>query len=243
MTTVKRGTLYALGIGPGDPELLTLKAVRILRESPVVVVPRGREDGESLALSIVSQVVALADKRVVEAHFPMKKGSQREALLPAAQELIEILGSGQDVAFITLGDSVLYSTFFHLYDAMVSMSPDVEFSVELVPGVSSVNAAAARAGVSLALANERVAILPATYVEDMEVVLREFESIVLMKVHRVIDRVRDGLTRQGLLGSATYVSRVGLAGEIVKPLAQVTDEDLNYFSVIIVRKDAQERHE
>jgi len=229
-----KGKLYALGIGPGDPELMTLKAVRILREAPVICVPRGREDGQSVALGIISGSVDLSGKEMLEVHFPMKKGSQRDALRPAAEEVIRALDSGRDVAFPTLGDPVLYSTFFHLYDAMLSISPEVE--TEIVPGVSSINAAAARAGTGLTLSGEKMAVIPATYMESMELDLKKFDTIVLMKVHSVLDRIRESLAARGLMEGAIYVSRVGMEGEVVKPLRDVRPEDVHYFSMVIVRR-------
>ena len=228
-----KGKLYAAGVGPGDPELITLKALRLIKEASVIFVPKGKKAGESLALSIAGQVADLGEKRVLEAHFPMKTGSQREALVPEAERILKILGAGEDVLFLTLGDPLLYSTFFHLYDALLSLDKDVR--IEVVPGVTSVTAAAAAAGVSLALSDEKVAVLPAVYMKDIRQVLEEFETVVLMKVHSVIEEVRETLEEMGLLKNAHYVARVGLPEEVVKPLGEVKAEDLNYFSLVIVR--------
>jgi len=229
-----RGKLYALGIGPGDPELMTLKAARILREVTVICVPRGREDGQSVALNIIKGAVDLSGKEMLEVHFPMKKGSQRDALRPAAEAVLTVLDSGRDVAFPTLGDPVLYSTFFHLYDAILSISPEVE--VEIVPGVSSINAAAARAGTGLTLSGEKLAVLPASYIDSMDMELRKFDTVVLMKVHSVLDRIKESLSSKGLIEGAIYVSRVGMEGEVIKPLKDVHEEDAHYFSTVIVRR-------
>jgi len=230
---MKRGKLYAVGIGPGDPELMTLKAVRVIKEADVVCVPRGKQAGESMALGIVEQAVDLDGKQIIEAHFPMVKGSQREALKPVAEELIGVLQEGKDIAFITIGDPVLYSTFFHLYDAMLALEHDLDF--EIIPGVSSVTASAARAGIGLALSGEKVAVVPATYVKDFEQVIKGFDTVVLMKVHRVIDEIKETLSSRGLTEGAVYVARAGLPDEIVKPLAEVGEADLDYFSIVIVR--------
>ncbi len=228
-----RGTLYAVGIGPGDPELMTLKAVRLIRDNDLILVPKGKEDGESLALSIVRPVVELDGKEVREIHFPMTKGSQRDILLPEARKLLSDMDAGRDAVFITLGDPVLYSTFFHLMDALSSIDEDV--NVVLVPGVSSVMAAGAAAGQALALASDKVAILPATYKEGLRRALEEFDTVVLMKTHRVMDEVKGLLQEMGLMERAWYVARVGLDGEVVKKLSEVTDDELNYFSIVIVR--------
>ena len=231
---MNKGTLYAVGIGPGDPELMTLKAVRLIKDNDLILVPKGREDGESLALSIVRKAVELDGKEVRDIHFPMTKGSQRDLLLPEARKLLSDMDAGRDAVFITLGDPVLYSTFFHLMDALESLDKDV--SVLLVPGVSSVMAAGAAAGQALALGSDRVAILPATYRQGLKRALLEFDTVVLMKTHRVMDEVRAMLSEAGLMERAWYVARVGLDGEVVKKLSELSDDELDYFSIVIVRK-------
>lgn len=250
------GTLYVIGVGPGDPELLTLKAVRILKEVRCICVPKGREEGSSLALSIVTKALNLDDKEIIEAHFPMKKikregqgagvrSQEKKELAPDCeldtkwQETIETvysrLNKGIDTAFITIGDPTIYSTFFYLYDKLLGMNP--ELNIEIIPGVSSITTAAARAGLSLGLADEKIAILPATYVDDLREILKEFDTVVLMKVHKVFDKMLTALSALNLLNKAVYVSRAGMEDErIFKNIWDVKMEDLNYFSVVIIKK-------
>ncbi|MDA8169434.1 MAG: precorrin-2 C(20)-methyltransferase [Nitrospiraceae bacterium] len=231
------GKIYAVGIGPGDPELLTLKAVRVLRECRHIAVPRGRQEGESLALSIIGKAVGLGGKNILNIHFPMVKDLRPEALAPVAAGVLDILKKDEDVAFVTLGDPTLYSTFFRLYDALLAIEPAIH--AEVVPGVTSVTASSARAGLRLALSGERVAILPAAYIKDLKDVLSRFETVVLMKVHSVLPDVKKALAESGLLENAVYVCRAGLPGEIVKPLGKVSQEDLDYFSTVIVRRNGK----
>ena len=261
------GKLYVVGIGPGDPELLTLKAVRILREVPCIFVPKGREEGSSLALSIVQKTLTLDGKEIIEAYFPMmktaphslrsRKHSQTLAAGPgplprgdraSAQandldskwdEIVErVLGrieKGIDVAFITIGDPGIYSTFFYLYDRLLERKPSL--AIEIVPGISSINAAAARAGLSLGLGNERIAILPANYLDGLQETLEKFDTVVLMKVNKVFDTVRDVLVKTNLADRAVFVSRTGMEDErVYHDVRKVTKEELNYFSLMIVRK-------
>ena len=240
------GKLYVIGVGPGDPELMTLKAVRILREVSCICVPKGREEGSSLALSIVQKELSLEGKEIIEAHFPMKKTRENAV---RSSELCELdtkwhetvenvlsrLNKGTDVAFITIGDPSIYSTFFYLYDRLLELSPEV--SIEMVPGVSSINAAAARAGISLGLADEKIAILPATYTDNLKEVLEKFDTVVLMKVHRGFDDVLSILDIMGLSGNAIYVSKAGREDEkIFRDITKVGKDDLNYFSLVIIRK-------
>ncbi len=245
------GTLYVIGVGPGDPELLTLKAVRILRDTACLCVPRGREEGSSLALSIVESAVDLKGKEIIEAYFPMKKtkpgipdagrtGSRDDELEDrwneTALNILKRLNQGIDVAFITIGDPTIYSTFFYLYDRLLSLAPGMR--IEIIPGVSSINAAAARAGISLGLADEKIAILPATYRGEIGKVLSVFDTVVLMKVYRVFNEVVKSLGDAGLIGSSTYISRAGMREEaVIRNLKDVKQGDLNYFSLIIIRRE------
>ncbi len=131
------GRLSVIGIGPGDPELLTLKAVKIIKGSNVLCVPKGRAEGVSLALSIVEQAVDLDGKEIIEAHFPMKKtmkekgsgsGEAPSSLLDeqwnkTVTTIADKVKKGIDVAFLTLGDPTIYSTFFYLYDKLLDAVP------------------------------------------------------------------------------------------------------------------------
>jgi precorrin-2/cobalt-factor-2 C20-methyltransferase len=237
-----RGTVYVIGVGPGDPELLTLKAVRILRDVPVICVPKGREEGSSLALSIVEKAVSLVGKHIIEAHFPMTKtrGAESSRDLEAkwhetAQTIISRTSKGSDLAFITLGDPTVYSTFFNLYDRLVGLDPGL--AVEIIPGVSSITAAAARAGVALGLADEKIAIIPATYASGIKETLASFDTVICMKVHRVFDRIVHDLADLGLIDNAIFVSKAGMKDErVFRNVREVKEEDLTYFSMILVRK-------
>lgn len=231
-----------VGIGPGDPELMTLKAVRILKQVPCIFVPKGREEGTSLALSIVQKELSLEGKEIVEAYFPMKKtmGTADTGELDikwneTVDAVVGRLGRGMDAAFITIGDPAIYSTFFYLYDRLLELKPALH--IEIVPGISSINAAAARAGLYLGLGNDRIAILPANYIDSLQETLEKFDTVVLMKVSKVFDTVRDTLIAMGLAAGATYVARAGMEDERIRTdIRTVNEEDLNYFSLVIVRK-------
>ncbi|RJQ18083.1 MAG: precorrin-2 C(20)-methyltransferase [Nitrospiraceae bacterium] len=256
------GKLTVIGVGPGDPELLTVKALRALENAKIICVPKGREEGSSLALSIVQKAVDLDGKEIIEAHFPMQKtkgqgssrydrrfvpnsiprvkGQEEENELDikwdqTAQLILSKLRAGNNVAFLTLGDPTIYSTFYYLYDRLKAHLPDLD--IEIIPGVSSINAAAARAGISLALGDDSIAILPANYMDDIKTTLEAFDTVVLMKVHKVFDRVVELLREMDLTGKAVYVGRAGMEDEkIVRDIQSMKREDLSYFSMIIVRK-------
>ena len=239
----KIGKIYAVGVGPGDPELLTLKAVRILGGCGVIAVPKSRRDGESMALGIIGKAVDLDGKKILDIHFPMVKDLSPKALEPAAQSILDVVKQGKDLAFVTLGDPSIYSTFFRLRQALLFLEPALE--VEIVPGVTAITAAAARTGRGLALSGEKIAIVPATYVtrrageahhmaEGLEEILNRFECVALMKVHSVFPEVKKMLEKTGHIDNAVYVCRAGLDGEVIKPVPEVEEKDLDYFSTIIV---------
>ena len=232
--------LIAVGVGPGDPELLTRKAERILRSVPVIYAPTGAADAASYALAIVEPFLDRARQEVLTRTFPMTRDESE--LIPlweeTAAELAQRVRAGQDVAFITIGDPLLYSTFLYLYRIFRDKYPEID--IEIVPGITSVGAAAAAAGVSLGISADRLAILPATYEEEqLRQTLVEFDTVVLMKVSRVFDRVFALLSELGLEKSSVFVRRVGSSEEeVVTNLSSLVGKKLDYLSLLIVRKSA-----
>ncbi|MCI0469525.1 MAG: precorrin-2 C(20)-methyltransferase [Nitrospirae bacterium] len=249
-------TLYVIGAGPGDPELLTIKAARILQKIPCICVPKGRDEGNSLALSIIKEAVNLDGKEIIEAVFPMvwpmvkseealRSGSNYRDSLRAselnakwdniADAILSRLNKGIDVAFVTIGDPTIYSTYFYLHDRLLRLMPDLR--IKIIPGVSSINASSAAAIMSLAIANERIAILPSNYLKEIKKTLSDFDTIVLMKVYKVFNEISEALKEAGLLDRAVYISNVGSKEEkIFRDIRMVREDDLNYFSMIIVKK-------
>lgn len=154
------GTLYGIGVGPGDPELMTVKAYRRLKEADVIAYPKKGRQSKSYAEQIIDAYFAPEEKRRLGLHFPMTK--DRALLEPkwneAADAIWAELSAGRDVAFVTEGDPLLYSTFIHLMHVMERRYP--EAPIEVVPGVSSANAAAARLRLPLVDGDETVAIVP-----------------------------------------------------------------------------------
>jgi precorrin-2/cobalt-factor-2 C20-methyltransferase len=234
------GTFYGVGLGPGDPELLTLKALKIIKGADTVAVPRS-EDG-SVAMRILEGALGtdvLEDKELLELTFPMTRdadalGSAREE---AAARIAEKLTQGHDVAFITLGDPTFYSTFSYLVPYVRLRCP--EAALTIVPGVTAPSAASAALQSALCEGDAKVAIIPAVYdPEKIRDVFERFDTIVLMKVNKVVERVIDLLEETGLTDKAVLVSKVSWEDEgIVTDIKTLRGaEKPPYFSMIIVRK-------
>ena len=231
------GCLYGVGVGPGDPELLTRKALRIVQQVPVICTPQSETSNESYALEIVSEFLDRSKQEILRLTFPTDDAEgAAEVWRRGAETIAERLMAGQDVAFITEGDPMLYSTFAYVLEGIKSNHPSI--SVEIVPGVSSVMAAAASAAIPLVTHGQRLAILPAVYgIDDLREAIANYDTIVLMKVNRTLLQALANLETLGLAGKGIYVRRASTASErVVTDLSQLTEEDLDYFSLLIIRK-------
>ncbi len=231
------GCLYGVGVGPGDSELLTLKARRVLQQVPVICVPQSETSQESYAFNIVREFIDTQAQTILRISFPTDDAQgAAQVWRSAADTLAERLKQGQDVAFITEGDPMLYSTFSYVLESVRSAYPEIP--VEIVPGVSSVMAAAARAGVPLVTHGQRLAILPAVYgIDDLREAIANYDTIVLMKVNSVLLDALVNLERLGLAGKGIYVRRATTEQEqVVNDLSQLSAEDLDYFSLLIIRR-------
>lgn len=229
------GRFYGVGVGPGAPDLLTLRAHRILTTVPVVVYPACKPGASSYAWRIVREYVPASTRRLAQV-FPMSR--DWAALIPIwrnnAREIAAELRAGNDVAFITEGDPMLFSTFLHVWELLREVAPEVE--VDIVPGVPSLGAAAALTGIPLGQGDQQVAIVPATWHEDaLREVLSGWDVVVLMKVARVLPRVIDLLKELGRYPHAALVSRGSSEQQLVtRDLERFRDRRLNYLTTVIV---------
>jgi len=232
------GRLYGVGVGPGDPELITLKAARVLAGVPVIFVPKKANESDSLAEAIISDVVHQSKPEIVGLVFPMTRD---KALLAkywrqAAETFWQHLSDGKDCAFVNLGDPLIYGTFIHVLDTLEKVHPEVD--VEVIPGVSSVNAAAARGIVPLAIDDERVAIISSTGDKKLiRQVLESFDTVVFMKANMTFNTVFDILEEMNLTGKCLYARRCTTGDEeIIRDISRLKGQKLDYFSLLIVRK-------
>ncbi len=228
-----RGMLYGVGVGPGDPELITRKAERVIRQSAVLAVPdAGR--GEKTALNIVGELAE--GKQLLSCAAPMVR--DHEALDAAYERNADLvcaaLDEGKDVAFITLGDPTVYSTYLYLHKKVVARGYDAE----IIPGVPSFCAVAARLGTALCEKSERLLIVPASH-KDVTDCLDLDANLVFMKAGKEIGALKETLDHHGLLDKASLVANCGMEGELVCPRFADLEEGSGYFSVVLVKKGEQ----
>jgi precorrin-2/cobalt-factor-2 C20-methyltransferase len=231
------GTLYGLGVGPGDPELITVKAFRVLKESPVIAYPRKRKGSKSYAHQIVDVYINANEKEMLGLVFPMTKDP--EILAKEWNNTVEIvwqrLNEGKDVAFVTEGDPLLYSTFIHMMKLMKEKHPEI--MIKTVPGISSINGAASRLGIPLAEGDDHVAIIPARDDYDvMKKALLENDCVIFIKVAKVMDVMLKLLRELNLLDKASVVTKVTSGEEIIWKIDELEHAELEYLTLMVVRK-------
>jgi precorrin-2/cobalt-factor-2 C20-methyltransferase len=236
---MRYGTLYGVGVGPGAPDLLTRRAVRILRKADVIVLPRSSDYGVSTAWKIVRSVVRkIGGQEHLFLTFPMSRDPAKHTLAwdKAFARIGPRVEQGLSVAFATEGDPSLYSTFIYLQREAPRRWPEIR--IEVVPGVSSIAAVPAVTGVPLADGLERIAIVPAGYgVNDLVDILNRFDTTVLMKIGPEIPNVVAALELTGLIDKAVYVSHATMTRQrIVKNVRQLQSERGDCFAMIVVSR-------
>ena len=226
------GKLWGVGVGPGDPELLTVKAVRVLREADVVIVPDA-SSGDKVALNIAKDY--LKDKQIQFVKTPMvrDKAVMDAAHEQAADTICALLDEGKQVAFLTLGDPAIYSTYMYIHQKVLRRG----YAVEVVPGIPSFCAAAARLNQSLCLGREPLTIIPASH--DQNDLMDLPGNKVFMKAGRSILELQQALADRGLLDGASMVENCSMENEHVYPHFADLKEPSGYFSLVIVKGDGK----
>ena len=231
---MSKGTLYGVGVGPGDPELMTAKAIRLLRECDVVAAPLST-GGRQTALDIAVPYIE-ADKPVRLFDMPMThdKAARNASHDAAADAICALLDEGKTVVFLTLGDPTVYSTYWYVHKRVAARG----YAAELVPGVPSFCAAAAAMGRALCEDGEMLHIIPATH-GRAEAGLALPDSKVLMKTGKSVLEVRELLRARGELANAALIERVGMEGQrLVEDLDEI-DAPSGYFSIILVKEERE----
>lgn len=237
----KTRKLSAVGVGPGDAELITLKGYRRLQAAEVVFVPRSKDGSMSLAQRIVDEFIS-EDQLVVALPLPMTRNP--DLLVPAwesaAELMLQVMVANRvtNAVYILLGDPMLYGTFTYIWERLAVMAPDLE--IEIVPGVTSFAATAAVTQTILSTTDDRLAILPASYETDSQVLedlLSQFDTIIFLKVGPVLPQILEALDSLGLIDKAVYGERVGMPEEVlVTDVRTLIGQTRPYLSLLIVKK-------
>lgn len=224
-----KGILYGVGVGPGDPELMTLKAVRMIKENPVIAVP-GADVKETVAYKIAVQAVPeLENKELLPIHMPMShdKAVMEESHEKGAQIIGEILEQGKNVIFLTLGDPSIYSTFTYLQKKVEARG----YKTGLVSGITSFCAAAARINIPLVEWNQQLMVIPA--VHKLDSAIDAPGTYVLMKSGKKMGQVKSILEKSGK--DVQMVENCGMEGEHIYHSLSEIPEDAGYYSLIIAK--------
>ena len=232
------GIFYGIGVGPGDPDLLTIKAKRTLQNVSVICFTQLDDGKPSFALSVVHEVIDAATHTFLTITNPSDDNVpvNPDTWSDAATAIASHIGVGVDVAFITEGDPMLYSEFFQVLASVKAEVPGLV--AEVIPGVSSVMAAAASSGMPLVTHGQRLTILPKVYgIDDLREAITNSDTTVLMDVNRDLMIALANLEKLGLTGKATYVRQASTAREtVVEDISMISDDDLDYFSLLIIRR-------
>ncbi|WP_411892832.1 precorrin-2 C(20)-methyltransferase [Yoonia sp. SDW83-1] len=228
-----RGVLYGVGVGPGAPDLITLRAARLIAGAAVVAYPT-LAGAASFARGIAADLIpAAAEEIVMDVPMSVERAPAQDAYDDGAARIAGALDAGHDVVCLCEGDPFFYGSFMYLFARLAD-----RYRVEVVPGVTSITACAARAGMPLAARNERLTVLPGPLREDeLRARIDGAESVAIMKVGRHLPKIRAVIGGLGLTEQAVYVERATLPEEVVLPLAEAPDT-APYFSMILLTKGA-----
>ncbi len=229
------GILYGVGIGPGEPELMTIKAARIIQECDIIAIPKSG-DGDRVAYNIAVQTVPeLAQKEMMLLDMPMTRDKTvlKASHINASEQICKQLDQGKSVAFLTLGDPTIYSTYIYVHKIVKEKG----YQPVIIPGVPSFCAVAAKLSDSLTEASEPLHIIPGSY-DCMEACIDLPGTKVLMKTGKSLPKVREILKEHNLLSSTKMVQNCGMNNETIYENMNDTDNESGYFSILVVKENA-----
>lgn len=238
---MKMGTFYGVGVGPGDPELVTVKAANIIASCGCIVAPRSSAKTRSIALDIAGRYIKKGAE-VIEQEYPMTSDEAvlKESWRAAARETLARLRAPQDVCFLTLGDPLFYSTHIYLLRALKELEPALR--TVTVPGITAMSAASAITDFPLGESRKPVTVIPVS--DDLSATRRAIAAggnVVLMKVGKRLPAIIALLEETGAIGNAVFVARAGMEGQVVETdprKLKNSAPDAGYFSIILVDADA-----
>jgi precorrin-2/cobalt-factor-2 C20-methyltransferase len=236
--------LIGIGVGPGDVELLTVKAVKAIQNADIIMCPASKEERSSIALSVIEPIIDKSkNQEIIKLIFPMTKDKD---ILEAswkrnAKIMAETVLKGKNVVYITIGDPYLYSTWIYMHRDLKENYPDMDISV--VPGIVSIFSFASKVGISVAEGAENVAIIPSCYdLSSVKEIAKHSESMIFLKDGRYFDQVIKVLKESGFPDNSLFAigQDLGTDHEIIRTmtLGEVNDDTLTtkYFSILVVKR-------
>ncbi len=232
----KNGKLFGVGVGPGDPELITVKAVRIIKEADIIFTAGSPKNSYSLAVEIAAPYIA-DNAQVVKLDFPMTKDVKvvEKAWLHNAGEIASVLKQGKNAVFLTLGDPTTYSTFGYVLKKMKCIMPEAD--IETIPGITSVHAAAARLNRILVEGEESLLITSGAYGGNQIRDINRIENVAIVKAYKNIKDINAALKDTGLDKRSVAVSKCGRKNEeIIDDINLLETRDPDYWTLILAGK-------
>lgn len=236
--------LIGIGVGPGDPDLLTVKAVKAIQNTDVIMCPASKEGRPSIALSVVDSLIDKSkNQEIVKLIFPMTKDKDvlSETWKKNAKIMAEKVLSGKNVVYLTVGDPFLYSTWIYMHRDISENHPEIKISV--IPGIVSMFTFASKVGVSIAEGAEKVSIIPSCYdLSSVKEIAKNSESMIFLKDGRYFDQVIQVLKEAGFPDNSIFAigQDLGTENEIIRKmtLGEVNDDTLTtkYFSILVVKR-------
>lgn len=231
-----RGTFYGIGVGPGDPELLTIKAANILKKVDVIIAPKTEKKEGSVAFNIAKPYLR-DDIETVYQVFPMVRGfadNSSDAWEKNKDEIIALLDAGKNVAFLTLGDAMFYSTYIYVFRLLEKAG----IPIETIPGIPAFVAIGSHLNRPIVEGDDILSIIPATAEpERVREAIRTADNVVIMKVYKNFPDIAETLRECGMIDKAVMVSRCGLPDEErIDDIAARAKQPVNYLSTILARK-------
>ncbi len=236
--------LIGIGVGPGDVDLLTVKAVNAIQNADIIMCPASKEDRPSIAFGVVSPIIDKSkNQQIVKLIFPMTKDKDvlEATWKKNAKIMAETVLTGKNVVYLTVGDPFLYSTWIYMHKDLRANYPEMNISV--IPGIVSMFTFASKVGVSIAEGAEKVAIIPSCYdLSSVKEIAKNSESMIFLKDGRYFDKVIDVLKESGFSDDSIFAigQDLGTENEIIRKmtLGQVNDSSLTtkYFSILVVKR-------
>lgn len=229
------GKFYGIGVGPGDPELITIKAVKILEKIDIVICPKSKKESKSVALSIAEGYLN-KKAEILKLEFPMTYDEEKLNITweRNSKIILDLLGKGKNIAFLTIGDPMVYSTYMYLLPFLKKK----DINIETIPGITSFCASANKVNIPLASQEETLSIIPLRKnISEFEKVVDDYDNLIVMKPSTEHKRLAEILEDRNLEDKFVLVSKCGTNEENISyDIDDLKNKKVPYLSTLIIKK-------